>query len=77
LIFDIRADATAYQATLTAFGVAAALTNEVTVRVPSATGSAVRMNGVAVQPEVGRDMQHREYMYRNVTILVKALEAAS
>jgi len=77
LQFNIMNNVTAYQALLTAFGVNSALTNDVTVYVRNETFAWVRMNGTAVRPEVGNDVQWRRYFPRNITILVKNLEVAA
>lgn len=77
LNFGIIDSVTAYQALLDLFGVKTALTNEVTVQVRDETFSWVRMNGTAVRPEAGKDVQWRRFFPRNVVILVKDLEAAA
>lgn len=76
LVWDVL-PLSVYQALLTTFGVRDALTNEVTVYVPDETGTYVRMNGLAVRPEAGRDVRRRDYFIRDLVILVRDLATAS
>lgn len=75
--FGIVGTVTAYQALLDLFGVKTALTNDVTVYVRDEVFSWVRMNGTAVRPEPGKDVQWRSFFPRNITILVRNLAVAS
>lgn len=78
LEFSNVGNVTNYQALLTQFGLSASVLDAaVTVYVRDETFAWVRMNGRAVRPEIGREVQWRRYFPRNVTILVKDLEAAS
>ena len=77
LQFNIVGGVTAYQALLDLFGVKTAVTNQVTVYVRDETFAWVRMNGTAVRPEPGRDVQWRRFFPRNITILVRDLTAVT
>ena len=77
LEFSALEDVTEFTTLLTAFGINAALTNEVTVLVPNQIRTFTRYNGIAVRPEVGRDVRHRNYFLRDVVILIKNLALSS
>ena len=77
LAFTVLGGVTQYQGLLNQFGVQSSLTNEVTVYVRDETFAWVRMNGIAVRPEIGRDVQWQRYFPRSITILVKNLEVAA
>jgi hypothetical protein len=77
LEFSNVGSVTAYQALLTQFGILSVTSFDVTVYVRSETFAWVRMNGTAVRPEPGREVQWRRFFPRNVTILIKDLTAAS
>ena len=77
LQFTVMNDATAYQSLLSQFGIQSATTNDVTVYVRDETFAWVRMNGTAVRPEPGQDVQWRRYFPRNITILIKELSTAA
>lgn len=77
LVFSIVGSVTGYQALLAQFGVQSALTNDVTVYVRDETFAWVRMNGTAVRPQPGEGVRWNNYFPRNITILVKDLEAAA
>jgi hypothetical protein len=77
LEFNIYANATAYAALLTLFGVQNTLTNLVTVYVPDERYAWTRYNGTAVRPEIGRDVTRTNFFIRNITILIKDLEASA
>ena len=77
LVWDLLADATAYQALLTTFGLGSVESATVTVYIRSDKFSWVRMNGRAVRPEVGRGVTWDRYFPRNITILIRDLETAS
>ena len=74
-IFNMIPDVTAYQSILTQFGLLAATTNEVTVKVRDQTFASVNKNGTAVQPEIGRDARWNNYFPRNIVVLVRDLAA--
>lgn len=76
-LFSIVGNVTAYQSLLDLFGVKTATTNEVTVYIRDEVFSWVRMNGTAIRPEPGKDVQWRRFFPRNVTILVRDLTAVS
>lgn len=77
LQFGVLGGVTGYQSLLDLFGVKTALTNDVTVYVRDEVFSWVRMNGTAVRPETGQDVQWRRFFPRNITILIRNLSAAS
>lgn len=77
LDFNVLGNVAMYQSVLTAFGVKDVLTEDVTVYIRNEVFDWVRMNGTAVRPEVGQDVQWRRYFPRNITILVKNLVASS
>jgi hypothetical protein len=66
-----------YQAILTAFGLLSADSNDVTVYVRNDVYDFVRMNGKAIKPKPGAGVQWQRPFPRNITILVRDLEAAS
>ena len=73
-------DATAYQALLTLFGLSASVENaDVTVYVRDETYAFVRMNGIAVRPQPGKEVVWGDVQSRplNVNILVKDLATAA
>lgn len=76
LEFDFLESPTEYQAVLTQFGLDAALTAEVTVYVRDFDFSWVRKNGLAVRPEVGKDVQWQNFFPRSIEIIVKHLTTA-
>lgn len=76
LLFSMLPDVATYQSVLQQFGVQAALTNQVTVLVRDEIFAWARVNGTAVRPEPGRDVRW-SYFPRDITILVRDLEAAS
>lgn len=75
LLFSMLPDATTYQSVLEQFGVKAATTSAVTVYVRDETYTWGRYNGIAVRPEPGREVKWRGQFPRDITILVKDLEA--
>lgn len=77
LQFNVLNNASAYQSLLNQFGIQSSTTNEVTVYVRDATFAWVRMNGLAVRPEMGRDVRWNRFFPRDITILVRDLTAAS
>lgn len=77
LEFSVLGSETSYQTLLSEFGVNTVLTNDVTVYVRDEKYTWVRMNGTAVRPEVGQDVQWRRYFPRNITILIKDLVESS
>ncbi len=73
-------DAAAYQALLTLFGLSASVENaDVTVYVRDETYAFIRMNGIAVRPEPGKEVQWGDVQSRplNISILVKDLAVSS
>lgn len=77
LEYSMVETAAAYLALLTTWGLHNALTNDVTVYVRDETFAFARMNGTAVRPEPGRDVDWRDHFPRSVTILVRNLAAAA
>lgn len=61
---------------LSQFGLGAsdALTSEVTIRVPDYSFGYTRYNGLAIRPEIGREVQRTGYFIRSVKIVVRDLE---
>lgn len=76
LVWAVLADAGAYQALLTTFGLDSAQSAAVTVYVRNEQFTLTRYNGIAVRPEPGRGVDWRIFP-RNVTILVKDLVVAA
>jgi hypothetical protein len=74
LIFDLMQGSTSFAALLTQFGLSSVLFANVTVYVRDSSFAWVRLNGVAVRPEIGQDVRWEQFFPRNVTILVKNLE---
>lgn len=68
-----------FQSILTQFGLSGAgtLSNDITVYIPSGTYDYARFNGTAIRPEIGGDVVRNRFFLRNLTILVKDLEAAA
>ena len=77
LEFNVMPDTATYQSILNQFGVDTALTNDVTVYVRDEQFNFVRMNGTAIRPEPGRDVQQRDFFLRNVTLLIRNLVAST
>jgi hypothetical protein len=79
LTWDLLGSVTLFQSILSQFGLSAAttLSNEVTVYIPSGTYDYARFNGRAIRPEIGQNVLRRGYFLRNITILVRELEAAA
>jgi hypothetical protein len=76
LVWDYLADATAYQTLLAVFGLSASVAYaDVTVYVRNQVYAFTRYNGIAVRPELGVDGAWSSYFPRNLTILIKHLEA--
>lgn len=77
LEFKSLGSASAYQTLLTQFGLSSSVASaNVTVYVRNEVFTYVRMNGTAVRPEPGREVNWK-YFPRNVTILVKDLVVAA
>lgn len=74
--FDFSESPTDYQSLLTLFGLDDSLTEEVTVYIRSWDFSWVRKNGLAVRPEVGRDVAWQNFFPRGIEILIKNLSTA-
>lgn len=77
LEFNLVQNGTMYVALLTQFGVHNSLTNAVTVYIPDERLAFIRYNGTAVRPQPGRDMRQTRFFPRNITILIKDLEASA
>lgn len=75
LAWSVFVDATAYNAMLTVFGLAAARTAEVTIYARNDLYVWTRYNGLAVRPEIGQDAAWSNSRLRDVRILVKNLVA--
>lgn len=77
LIFDFLESDLAYQNLIQQFGVDTDLTAAVTVYLRNYDFTWVRMNGLAVRPEVGRGVEWQAFFPRNIEVLIKNLVAAS
>lgn len=77
LEFTALASDTEYQTLLSTFGIQTATSNKVTVYVRDETFDWARMNGTAIRPEPGQDVKWKDYFPRDVSILIRDLEAAS
>jgi hypothetical protein len=75
LEWNVLNDATGYQAILTAFGLASASQANVTIYARNQRYAFARYNGVAVLPEVGRDVTWDRSFPRGIAVIVKNLEA--
>jgi hypothetical protein len=75
--FKLVKSAAAYLALLTQFGVQSSLDSPVTVYVRDSTFAWVRRNGVAVRPEMGREVRWTNFFPRDIIILVKDLKTAA
>lgn len=76
LQWDVLESAAEYQAILADFGLDDALYSPVTVYVRDGAFVYVRMNGIAVRPEPGRDVDWQIFP-RSITLLVRNLEPAA
>ncbi len=77
LVWDLVGDIAAFQSLLNQFGLGSALTNEVTLYAPEQYYAYNRFNGVAVRPELGRDVSRNDFFVRNITILFRDLTYAA
>jgi hypothetical protein len=77
LVWNTLGTKAQYQTILTAFGLLSADSNDVTVYVRNDVYDFVRMNGKAIKPNPGAGVQWQRPFPRNITILVRDLEAAS
>lgn len=77
LVWDLVGGIAAFQTLLGQFGLGVALTSEVTIYVPEVYYAYNRFNGIAVRPELGRDVSRNNYFIRNITILVRDLSYAA
>ncbi len=75
LVWSMLPDVTTYQSVLSQLGIQSALSNQVTAYVRDETFAWVRVNGLAIRPEPGRDVRWT-YFPRDVTILIRDVEAA-
>lgn len=66
-----------YTTLLGQFGLSSANTAEVTVYAPGPDYGFVRYNGLAVRPEMGRDIQRPGYFLHDIRILIKFLTPAT
>lgn len=76
LIWGVIGSKSQYQDILSVFGLSTVTTNAVTVYIRNANFDYVRYNGTAVKPQVGEGVEW-SYFPRNLTILVRDLEASS
>jgi hypothetical protein len=78
LEWDVLETTTEYQAIIDIiFGVTRPKSNEITIYLRNEYYAWVRMNGIAVSPEPGKDARYRQYFPRDLTIVVKSLVIAS
>lgn len=75
LEWNVVESRTAYLALLTAFGLNAATSANVTLYALDEQLVATRYNGRAVRPEIGRTASQRDYFVRDVAIVIKDLVA--
>lgn len=66
-----------YLALMTQFGLHAAYSAAVTIYVPNSLYVEQRLNGRALRPEIGKDADRNNQFIRNVTIIVRDLEAST
>jgi hypothetical protein len=71
LLYNTIFGTTRYQSVLSAFGLVAARSAQITIYCPDDLLNYTRYNGVAVRPEPNRN----NYMIRDTTILVRNLKA--
>jgi hypothetical protein len=64
-----------YSALLTEFGLASAITNEVTIRTTGLTRDFANYNGTIIRPQTGRDAKFDMAFFEDVRFLIKFLVA--
>lgn len=77
LVYNVVGSKSQYQSILTDFGLLAADSNAVTVKVRDEEFDFVRKNGLAIKPLPGTGVDWSNYFPRNVVILVRDLEDAA
>lgn len=77
LRWSVMESITEYTTLLTQFGLNAATTVAITLYCPSNLYVFTRYNGIAVRPEAGKDVSRREYLLRDVVIIVRDLELST
>lgn len=68
---------TVYSDLLTQLGLAASYTSSVTINLPSFTFGAVRYNGTAVRPELGKEVKRQNFFIRGASLIIRDLEVAA
>jgi hypothetical protein len=76
-VFSALESVTMYQSVLTQLGIINQLTNEVTIYTRNRAFGWVRMNGIVVMPEPGRDLKWEMPFPRDIVILIKDLEPSA
>lgn len=76
LVWGVVGSKTQYQTILAYFGLSSATNANVTVYIRNANFDHVRMNGRAIKPQIGEGVEW-SYFPRNLTILIRDLEAAT
>jgi hypothetical protein len=76
-VFSALESVTMYQSVLTQLGIINQLTNEVTIYTRNRAFAWVRMNGIVVMPEPGRDVKWEMPFPRDIVILIKDLEPSA
>lgn len=75
--WSIISSVTEYQAILTVLGVQSALTNAVTIYTRNEQGTYTRYNGTAIRPQPAVDITQRDYLLRNLQILIRDLSLSA
>ena len=64
-----------YDSLLTAFGLASAITNEVTVKTITDDRTFANYNGMVVKPRMGKDVKYNRGFYHDARFRIKHMEA--
>jgi hypothetical protein len=75
LEWSLLGSAAQYRALLTQFGLLTTTTAEVTVQVRDHAFNWIRFNGVAVRPDIGKDIRW-DIFPRGITLLIRELEVS-
>lgn len=71
LVWNVIGSIAAWNVLINQFGLGAALSAEVTIRVPNHQFGYTRWNGTAVRPQIGVDVQKTGYFIRNVRMVIR------
>lgn len=77
LEYTVIGDESDYLALLQQFDLDTFDTKEVTIYIPNENYVMTRYNGIAVKPEIGKDVIRKSFFVRDVTMLIKHLEVAA